>query len=116
MERAKIKKILIVLLILIILALCGFGTYRLILKYLYPFKYSDYVYTYSEKYNVESAWIFAIIKAESNFNENVVSRKWSDRSYANYGGHGKRDSRDNRNGEYRFKGARVQYRNWDKIF
>ena len=107
MERAKIKKILIVLLILIILALCGPGTYRLILKYLYPTTYSEYVYTYSTKYEIEPAWIFAIIKAESNFNENVVSRKWSDRSYANYGGYRKRDSRDNRDGRYGFKRAKV---------
>ena len=40
---------------------------------MYPIKYSEYVYKYSEEYNVDPIMVFAIIKAESNFNPNVVS-------------------------------------------
>jgi transglycosylase SLT domain protein len=34
---------------------------------------SEYVYTYSEENNLDPLLVFAIIKAESNFNTNVVS-------------------------------------------
>lgn len=91
MESVKIKKIFIILIILIFFVLCGLGGYHLVLKYLYPLKYSDFVYIYSEKYNIEPAWVFAIIKAESNFKEDIVSRKRSHRPYADYGKHSKRN-------------------------
>ena len=40
---------------------------------MYPQKYSDYVYTYSEEYEVDPLLIFAMIKAESNFNPKATS-------------------------------------------
>lgn len=100
MERTKIKKILIIILIIIILILCTFRAYRLILKYLYPLKFSDYVYIYSEKYEIEPAWIFAIIKAESNFKEDIVSRKRSSRTYATYGKYSRRNCKWDRKRRY----------------
>lgn len=42
-------------------------------KYFYPIKYEAYVYKYSKMYGVDPLLIFSIIKAESNFNEKVVS-------------------------------------------
>lgn len=38
-------------------------------------EYSEYVEEYSKQYEVDSNLIYAIIKAESNFKENVVSNK-----------------------------------------
>lgn len=40
----------------------------------YPDKYQDYVDKYSEKYQIEREWIFSLIKSESNFNPNIVSK------------------------------------------
>ena len=46
-----------------------------ILKMIYPKPYKEIVSTYAEKYNVEEDLIFAVMKAESNFDENAVSHK-----------------------------------------
>jgi len=81
----KIKKIFIIILIMIILAVCGFKIYSITLKKLYPVTYSDYVSEYSNKYGIEKNWIFALIKAESNFDEKIVSQSGAVRSYASYG-------------------------------
>ena len=43
------------------------------MKKIYPLKYSEYVEKYSEEYNVDPYMVYAIIKAESNFNENAKS-------------------------------------------
>lgn len=43
------------------------------MKKLYPTEYSEYVYKYSEEYNLDPLLVFAIIKAESNFDPNSVS-------------------------------------------
>ncbi len=42
-------------------------------KYFYPIKYEEYVYKYANEYNVDPLLVFSIIKAESNFDEKVVS-------------------------------------------
>ena len=71
-----IKKALIIILGLIILLIVifrAFDLYTVILKKFYPDKYSEYVYKYSKEYNVESDWVFALIKTESNFKPNIVS-------------------------------------------
>lgn len=72
----EIKKIIILLLILIML----FGIYKgfyienKILIHFYPKKYEEYVYKYSKELNIDPMLTFAIIKTESNFKENIVSR------------------------------------------
>lgn len=70
------KKITIVIMVIIVLLILLFGVFKvqnIILKKIYPTKYSEYVYQYAQEYNVDPLLIFAIIKAESNFNPNVVS-------------------------------------------
>ena len=42
---------------------------------LFPIKYSNYVVEYSKEYNVDPMLVMAIMKAESNFNEDAQSRK-----------------------------------------
>lgn len=65
----------IFLLILIAIAIC-IGIFRNeILKCFYPLKYVENVENYAKSYNVEESLIFALIKAESNFDENAVSHK-----------------------------------------
>lgn len=46
----------------------------IIYKNMYPINYSEYVYKYSNQNNVDPLLIFAIIKAESNFDPNAVSK------------------------------------------
>lgn len=69
-------KIIIILIILVLILTLLFGVFKvqdIILKKIYPTKYSEYVYKYAEEYSVDPILVFAIIKAESNFNPNVVS-------------------------------------------
>lgn len=73
-----------------------FSVYHIILKAYYPDMYSEEVEKFSEKYGIEKHWIYALIKAESNFKKDSVSRKRSCWFNATYGEHSfrsfKRDS------------------------
>lgn len=72
------KKISILITIIILLAL-GFILFKIvrvqdiILKAMYPIEYSDYVEKYATENNIDKYLIYAIIKAESNFNPDVTS-------------------------------------------
>ena len=46
-----------------------------LLKMVYPKTYNEIVSIYAEKYEVDNNLIFAVIKAESNFNSQAVSNK-----------------------------------------
>lgn len=46
-----------------------------ILKFFYPMKYSEYVYKYSNQYNIDPLLTLSIIRVESSFNPNAESRK-----------------------------------------
>lgn len=67
----KLKRHLVVITAIIM----GFIFVFNIPKYLFPKKYSQYVEVFSKKYELEPALIYAVIKAESKFNEYAVSRK-----------------------------------------
>lgn len=70
------KKTLIivgVILFLIFLIFAIFKPQNWILKKLYKLEYSEYVYKYAEENDIDPYLIFAIIKAESNFNRNIES-------------------------------------------
>ncbi|MCI9015622.1 MAG: lytic transglycosylase domain-containing protein [Clostridia bacterium] len=72
----KVKKMLLLLILVIVLAVILFQIFKIqniILKRIYPTKYSEYVYKYAKEYNIDPLLVFAIIKAESNFNPNVIS-------------------------------------------
>lgn len=63
-------------LLIILLAYLVFQGSKLILREtLFPAKYSNYVIEYSKEYNVDPMLVLAIMKAESNFNENAESKK-----------------------------------------
>ena len=72
-KGVKIGIIISIILVLILVLFFVFKVQNIVLKKVYPKKYSEYVYKYSEEYEVDPLLIFAIIKAESNFNPNVVS-------------------------------------------
>ena len=73
------KRLLKFLIALIILASIIFILFKVIkiddivMKKIYPLKYSEYVEKYAEVYNMDKYMVYAIIKAESNFNENAKS-------------------------------------------
>lgn len=73
----KFLKVLITIILIILISYFGFvkilNIPEKIMKKIYPKNYSEYVVKYSEEYNVDQLLIYAVIKAESNFDENVVS-------------------------------------------
>lgn len=68
--------LLILLIIILIVLVCfkGFNIEEKIMLYLYPTKYEEYVYKYSEELNIDPLLTFAIIKTESNFDANIESK------------------------------------------
>lgn len=72
----RLLKFLITLLILASIIFILFKVIKIddiIMKKLYPLKYSEYVQKYAEEYNMDKYMVYAIIKAESNFDENAKS-------------------------------------------
>ena len=68
-------KILTIYLAVCWLALALFGLlYMYNKRYVYPLKYKELVFEYADYYGLERALVFAVIKTESNFSENAVSR------------------------------------------
>ncbi len=73
-KRSKAPVIAAVLLIIaIVLALAGYFGYGLYLDYTYPLKYEYYVERYSEEYNVDKYFVYAVIRTESGFDKDAVS-------------------------------------------
>lgn len=74
------KNIIRVLLISLIIIIFIFTIYKVfnieekVLMYLYPQKYEEYVYKYSNELDIDPLLTLSIIKAESNFDEDVVSK------------------------------------------
>lgn len=71
----KNKKLLIFLCLIVIVFVFLIVFKNKLLKIIYPKTYAEIVSVYGEKYGVDENLIFAVIKAESNFNKNAVSSK-----------------------------------------
>ena len=72
----RLLKFLITLLILASIIFVLFKAIKIddiIMKKIYPLKYNEYVEKYSKEYNIDKYMVYAIIKAESNFNKNAKS-------------------------------------------
>ena len=71
----KNRKLLIfIIIILIVFVFLGLFKDK-ILKIIYPRTYKEIVEVYAKEYNVEENLVLAVIKAESNFDENAVSHR-----------------------------------------
>lgn len=76
MKKIFTNKKLIIFIIIIIIVFVFLGMFKdKILKIIYPQNYKEIVSIYSEQYGVEENLIYAVIKAESNFNHEAVSHK-----------------------------------------
>ena len=73
--RKNAKKLLIALVGILLSILLVICINKLTIKILYKRKYSEYVIKYSQEYNVDENLIYALIKAESNFEVDAVSSK-----------------------------------------
>ena len=71
----KNKKILIIIAIIVIVIVFLIFARIPIIKIMYPRSYEEAVLIYSEKYNVDKNLILALIKAESNFDEDAISNR-----------------------------------------
>ena len=73
------KRLIKFLIILITILLMYFVLFKVVeidkvvMKKIYPLKYSEYVEKYAEEYNIDKYLVYAIIKAESNFEEDAKS-------------------------------------------
>lgn len=74
-ERLKNKKILVCGLIILILIVFLIVFKNKIQRIFYPKLHEEFVSMYSDEYGVDENLIFAVIKAESNFQEDAVSHK-----------------------------------------
>ena len=66
------------ILIPIIIVLASFLIYyvgRVSLKVIYPLKYKETIIAQANEYNLEESLVFAVAKAESNFDNSAVSNK-----------------------------------------
>lgn len=71
----KNKKILIIIAVILIIFVFLIVFQNKILKIIYPKTYKEIVSIYAEEYNVDENLVFAVIKAESNFNNEAKSNK-----------------------------------------
>ena len=71
----KNKKILIIVSVIIFVIVFLIFARIPILKIMYPRTYEEAVLVYSEEYNVDKNLILALIKAESNFDEDAISNR-----------------------------------------
>ena len=69
------KRFMILLISTIIFIILAISINKLMIKLMYKKEYSEYVSKYSKEYEVDENLIYAIIKAESNFEAEAVSNK-----------------------------------------
>ncbi|GAA0085265.1 lytic transglycosylase domain-containing protein [Clostridium sp. CTA-7] len=68
----KFKRIVTILIVILITYL---GITLVMKKYIYPYKYTEYVNKYSEEYEIDPYLVLAVIKTESDFNKEAVSKR-----------------------------------------
>ena len=73
--KSKYKIIIGTVIIILVIAILIILFKDKLLKIMYPKTYSEIISVYAEKYNVEENLIYAVIKAESNFDSNAVSNR-----------------------------------------
>ena len=75
MLKNKYKIIISTVIMILIIAILFVLFKDKLLKILYPKTYSEIISVYAEEYDVEENLIYAVIKAESNFDSSAVSNR-----------------------------------------
>ena len=75
MKKNKRKKIILILAIILAIILIFILNRETLLKILYPKIYSEIITTYAQEYDVDENLVYALIKAESNFDNQAISNK-----------------------------------------
>ena len=71
-----IKKIFSTLVVLVVVIIAiGVGSKYVIKEKFFPYKYKEYVDTYSSQYNLDPLFVLAVIKTESKFDDDAHSHK-----------------------------------------
>ena len=70
----RMNKVIKIIAILAILIFAVYWGKTIILRMLYKTDYRQYVEKYAEKYGVEKELLYAVIKVESKFNPNAISK------------------------------------------
>ena len=111
-KKALIIFVSITIVVIIITAL---DIYSRILKIYYPRTYENEVIKYASKYEIDENWIFALIKAESNFKENSISSSGAVGLMQLMEKTAKETAEEIRHGIWRFKRCKRKYRTRHKI-
>lgn len=72
-KKKKVHWIFKLLILVGVIILCSNLVPKVTKNEIYPKEYEEYVLKYSEEYNIDKNFIFAIIKTESNFDPNAQS-------------------------------------------
>ena len=69
------KKIIRLVIIVLAIYLLFLGSGYILKNVIFPLKYMNYVEKYSKEYNLDPYFVMAVMKAESNFDEDAKSNK-----------------------------------------
>lgn len=75
MNRKRLSLLVIIFTLFAVFFIMFVSNKKIILKYFYPLKYQEEVYKQSKEFGLDPLLVFAIIKAESNFDRYAVSPK-----------------------------------------
>lgn len=72
-NKNKIKLISLVLILSLISVIIVYNSVYLALQTVYPRRYSEFVEKYSQEFQINEAFLYAVIETESGFNKDAVS-------------------------------------------
>ena len=72
-NKNKIKLTSLVLILSLILVIIIYNSFLLVLQTVYPRRYSSLVEQYAQEYQINEAFLYAVIETESGFNKDAVS-------------------------------------------
>ena len=75
LKRKRIALLTVLFTVFIVGSIILLSSNKIILKMAYPLKYQEEVYRYSNEFDIDPLLVFAVMKAESNFDKYAASTK-----------------------------------------